>query len=136
SKGAQSPSSGTDAKTPSADQKAGTTAKPPAETKTGDTKPDAANAKSGSAAADAAPPPGKRTEINSAFKQEKVTEVTNVNFNVSVGTTIPAGVSFNPVPSRIISIYPQWRGYEFVFVRGKYIIVRPQTREIVYIIEG
>ena len=43
---------------------------------------------------------------------------------------------FSPVPERVVTIYPEWRGYEFILVKGRYIIVRPQTHEIVYIIEG
>ena len=50
--------------------------------------------------------------------------------------TVPASVRYHPLPSRIVEIYPEWRGYEFILVRGKYIILRPQTHEIVYIIEG
>ena len=50
--------------------------------------------------------------------------------------TIPASVRFHPLPPRIVEIYPEWRGYDVIYVRGQYIIVRPQTREIVYIIEG
>ena len=34
------------------------------------------------------------------------------------------------------TIYPEWRGYEVILVHGRYVIVRPQTHEIVYIIEG
>jgi hypothetical protein len=86
--------------------------------------------------ATAAPPAEKRTQIVSAIKSEKIEETTNVNFNISVGTAIPAGVRFHPLPERIVEIYPEWRGYEVIFVHGEYIIVRPQTREIVYIIEG
>lgn len=86
--------------------------------------------------ATAAPPPEKRTQIVSAIKSEKVEEVSNVNFNISVGATIPATVRFHRLPSRIVEIYPEWRGYEFILVHGRYIIVRPQTHEIVYIIEG
>jgi hypothetical protein len=86
--------------------------------------------------ATAAPPAEKRTQIVSAIKSEKVEEVTNVNFNISVGATIPATVRFHRLPSRIVEIYPEWRGYEFILVHGRYIIVRPQTHEIVYIIEG
>jgi hypothetical protein len=86
--------------------------------------------------ATAAPPAEKRTQIVSTIRQQKVEEVTNVNFNVAVGTTIPASVRFHPLPPRIVEIYPEWRGYEFILVHGKYIIVRPQTREIVYIIES
>lgn len=87
-------------------------------------------------AATAAPPPEKRTEISTAIKSTKIEETTNVNFNISVGATIPSSVRFHPLPPRIVEIYPEWRGYDVIYVHGRYIIVRPQTREIVYIIEG
>jgi Protein of unknown function (DUF1236) len=97
-----------------------------------------AGATTGNAAtsATAAPPAEKRTQIVSAIKSQKVEEVTNVNFNISVGAVVPASVRFHPLPPRIVEIYPEWRGYEFILVHGRYIIVRPQTHEIVYIIEG
>src|SRR6202022_4480501 len=108
-------------------------------TPTAETKPSASDSKTtGNAAtsATAAPPAEKRTQITSAIKQEKVEEVTNVNFNISIGTVVPAGVRYHPLPSRIVEIYPEWRGYDFILVRGKYIILRPHTHEIVYIVEG
>jgi hypothetical protein len=108
-------------------------------TPTAESKPSSSDSKTiGNAAtsATAAPPAEKRTQITSAIKQEKVEEVTNVNFNVSVGTAVPAGVRYHPLPSRIVEIYPEWRGYDFILVRGRYIILRPHTHEIVYIIEG
>ncbi|CEG08788.1 hypothetical protein BN961_02207 [Afipia felis] len=85
-------------------------------------------------AAKAAPPAAKRTQITTAIKQEKVTAVTNVNFNVSVGARVPASVHFYPVPASVIAIYPEWRGYEFILVGGRYVIVAPETHEIVYIL--
>ena len=88
------------------------------------------------ASATAAPPAEKQSQISSAIKQEKVEEVTNVNFNISIGTAVPSSVRYHPLPPRIVEIYPEWRGYDFILVRGKYIILRPHTREIVYIIEG
>jgi hypothetical protein len=109
----------------SADNKAGSTAT--------DSKTTTGNA---ATSATAAPPAEKRTQIASAFKSERIQETTNVNFNVSVGATIPSGVRFHPIPPRIVEIYPEWRGYEVIYVRGQYVIVRPQTHEIVYIIEG
>ena len=84
----------------------------------------------------AAPPAEKRTQIVSAIKSEKIEETTNVNFNISVGAMVPGTVRFHPLPPRIVEIYPEWRGYDVIFVHGQYIIVRPQTHEIVYIIEG
>ena len=108
---------------------------------TADSKPGSAGTESkttGNAAtsATAAPPAEKQSQIASAIKSEKVEEVTNVNFNISVGATVPASVRYHPLPSRIVEIYPEWRGYDFILVRGRYIILRPQTHEIVYIIEG
>jgi hypothetical protein len=91
---------------------------------------------SSSSGAAAAPPPEKRTEIVSSIKQVKVEETTNVNFNISVGVRVPTTVRYHPLPPRIIELYPQWRGYQFILVRGRYIIIAPETHEIVYIIEG
>jgi hypothetical protein len=118
-----------DTKTPAStsDKKAGTT--PSADTKAG-TSADSKGA------AGAAPPPEKQSQITTAIKSEKVEEVTNVNFNISVGTVVPSTVRYYPLPTRIIEIYPEWRGYDFIRVRGRYIILRPTTHEIVYIIEG
>jgi hypothetical protein len=110
--------------------------------KTGTTTTESRDGKSqtttGNAAtsATAAPPAEKRTQIVSAIRSEKIQETTNVNFNVSVGAVVPSGVRFHPLPPRIVEIYPEWRGYEVILVKGRYVIVRPQTHEIVYIIEG
>jgi Protein of unknown function (DUF1236) len=107
-----------------------------AQTKSGtDTKSQTTTGNAATSAT-AAPPPEKRTQIVSAIKSEKIEETTNVNFNISVGAMVPATVRFHPLPARIVEIYPEWRGYDVIFVHGQYIIVRPQTHEIVYIIEG
>ena len=68
--------------------------------------------------------------------ETSIKETTNVNFNISVGTRVPSSVTFYPLPPRIVEIYPEWRGYQVILVSGRYVIVRPQTHEIVYIIEG
>jgi Protein of unknown function (DUF1236) len=108
-------------------------------TPTAETRPSAPDSKTtGNAAtsATASPPTEKRAQITSAIKQERIEEVTNVNFNISIGTAVPAGVRYHPMPSRIVEIYPEWQGYDFILVHGNYIILRPHTHEIVYIIEG
>jgi hypothetical protein len=115
------------------DGKSGTSA----ETK-GTTSTDSKSQTTGNAAtsATAAPPAEKRTQIVSAIRSEKIQETTNVNFNISVGSVVPSSVRFHPLPPRIVEIYPEWRGYQVILVNGRYVIVRPQTHEIVYIIEG
>jgi hypothetical protein len=129
---AESKSNASDSSTP-------TTTSKDVKNPTAETKPSTSDSKTtGKAAtsAPAAPPAEKQTQIVSAIKQEKVEEATNVNFNISIGTAVPSSVRYYPLPARIVEIYPEWRGYDFIRVRGKYIIIRPQTHEIVYIIEG
>ena len=121
------------------DKPAATSTQPKsATTPAADTKPSTTTgaAASGGTAAAGAPPAEKRGQIATAIKQEKIPAATNVNFNISVGTRVPSTVTFYPVPTRIIEIYPEWRGYQVILINGRYIIVRPQTYEIVYIIEG
>ena len=121
-----------------AQTKGGAETKGAAETKGGAEQKGTAETKSQTTtgAATAGPPAEKRTEITSAIKSEKIEEATNVNVNLSVGTTVPSTVRFHPLPPRIVEIYPEWRGYQVILVKGKYVIVKPETHEIVYIIEG
>lgn len=128
-----------DGKSKTSDSSTPTTTSKDVKNPTAETKPSTSDSKTtGTAAtsAPAAPPAEKQTQIVSAIKQEKVEEATNVNFNISIGTAVPSSVRYYPLPARIVEIYPEWRGYDFIRVRGKYIIIRPQTHEIVYIIEG
>ena len=117
-----------------AETKPSTPGSPTAETKP--TTPSGQTTGNAATTATAAPPAEKRTQISTAIRQEKVEEVTNVNFNISVGTAVPAGVRYHPMPSRIVEIYPEWRGYDFILVGGRYIVLRQHTHEIVSIIEG
>jgi Protein of unknown function (DUF1236) len=135
SKASESTTSPGNSKSGTADSKSGS-GPTTADTKSGNDAKSAATTGNAATSATAAPPAEKQTQIASAIKQEKVQEVTNVNFNISVGATVPASVHYYPLPSRIVEIYPQWRGYDFILVRGKYVILRPRTHEIVYIIEG
>ena len=129
---------GRDSKTAHSQQKARRTARPgDTQTKDGPTDSKAQTTGNAATSATAAPPAEKRTQIVSAIRSEKIQETTNVNFNISVGAARAgqrvASTRFRP---RIVEIYPEWRGYEVILVHGRYIIVRPQTHEIVYIIEG
>jgi hypothetical protein len=36
----------------------------------------------------------------------------------------------------IVSIYPDWRGYEFILVRDQIIVVDPRTFEIVAVLDA
>lgn len=78
----------------------------------------------------------QRTKITSVIKEEHVAPVTNVNFSISVGTRVPREVSFHPLPAEIVTVYPDWRGYEFFLVRDQIVVVNPRTLEIVAVLEA
>jgi hypothetical protein len=59
---------------------------------------------------------------------------TEVNFNISVGTTVPRTVRLVPVPATIVEIHPAWRGYLYFVVEEEIIIVEPGTLRIVAVI--
>ena len=77
----------------------------------------------------------QRTKISSVIREQRVQPVNNVNFSISVGTRVPRNVSFHPLPREVVTIYPQWRGYEFFLVNNQIIVVNPRTLEIVDVID-
>jgi hypothetical protein len=62
-----------------------------------------------------------------------VPRATNVNFNVSVGTTVPTSVRVVAVPSTLIEIYPEWRGHMYFVVNDEIIIVDSHHRIVAVI---
>ena len=84
--------------------------------------------------ATAAPPAEKRTEISTAIRSEKITEVNNVNFNISVGTVVPTTVRVVEVPAVLVEYYPDWRGYLY-FVYNDEIIIVDRNHRIVAVLE-
>ena len=77
----------------------------------------------------------QRTKITSVIREQRVQPETNVNFNISIGTRVPRSVHFHPLPAEIITVYPDWRGYEFFLVREEIVVVNPRTFEIVAVLE-
>jgi hypothetical protein len=78
----------------------------------------------------------QRTKITTVIRGQHIAPVTNVNFSISVGTRVPRDVRFNPLPEEVVTIYPEWRGYEFILVNDQIVVVDPRTFEIVAVIEA
>ena len=78
----------------------------------------------------------QRTKITTVIKSQNVRPATNVNFSISVGTRVPRNVGFHPLPVEIVTIYPEWRGYEFFLVGNQIVVVNPRTLEIVDVIDA
>jgi hypothetical protein len=78
----------------------------------------------------------QRTKITTVIKQQHIAPVTNVNFSISVGTRVPRDVTFHPLPAEIVTVYPDWRGYEFILVRDQIVVIDPSSLEIVAVIDA
>lgn len=78
----------------------------------------------------------QRNKIKTNIRQTNVKRERNVNFNISVGTAIPRTVTLHALPPTVIEVYPQWRGYRFVWVEDEIIIIEPDTYRIVAVIDA
>ena len=55
-----------------------------------------------------------------------------VNFNVRVGERVPENIEIRPLPEEVISLVPEYRGYDyFVDSDDEIVFVSPETHEIV-----
>jgi hypothetical protein len=61
--------------------------------------------------------------------------VTNVNFDIRIGTVVPRTVRVAPVPVTLVEIEPRWRGYMYFVYSDEIIIVEPRTLKIVAVLE-
>jgi hypothetical protein len=78
----------------------------------------------------------KRTKVQSAFRDvgSNVKHRTDVNIDISVGRRLPRDWDFVPVPSAVIAIVPEYRDYYFAYVEDEYVIVEPDTYEVVAVL--
>jgi microcystin-dependent protein len=119
------------------DSKAGDSKSGDAKSKADQRAGDKQNATTGQGAAGAAKLSSEqRTKITTSIKKTNVRPVTNVNFNISVGTVVPRSVTLHALPPTIVEVYPAWRGYRFVLVADEIIIIEPSTYRIVAVIDA
>lgn len=79
----------------------------------------------------------QRTRITTVLRNERVAPADHVNFSVAVGSRVPReGVTLHPLPAEIATIYPEWRGYEFIRIRDQIVVIDPATDEIVAVLEA
>jgi hypothetical protein len=76
----------------------------------------------------------QRSQIKTVIGREHGPRLNNVNFAVSVGTHVPHNVHVEVLPSDIVRIVPQYRGYRYFLYEEEIVIIDPRTFEIVAVI--
>ena len=69
-------------------------------------------------------------------KSAKSNRVTNVNFDIRVGASVPRSASLHVLPPDVVEIVPEYRGYRYVYVRDEIVIIHPTNYVVVAVIGG
>ena len=77
----------------------------------------------------------QRTKITTVIREQRVAPLNNVNFTISIGARVPRDVTFHRLPTEVVTIYPQWRGYDYVLVRDQILVIDPRSHEIVAVLD-
>jgi Protein of unknown function (DUF1236) len=77
----------------------------------------------------------QRTKIKDVIVRDRnVARVDNVNFSVSVGARVPRDIHVAVLPPEVVTIVPEYRGFDYVVVGDQLLIIDPNTMEIVVIL--
>jgi hypothetical protein len=77
----------------------------------------------------------QRTKIKDVIVGDRnVARVNSANFSVSVGARVPRDVHIAVLPPEVVTIVPEYRGFEYVMVGDQLLIIDPSTLEIVAIL--
>ena len=58
----------------------------------------------------------------------------DIDVTINIGTPLPERARPRPLPTTIIEIAPEYRGYDYVIVRDEIVIVEPSSRKVVEVI--
>jgi hypothetical protein len=77
----------------------------------------------------------QRTQIKDVIvKDRNVARVDRVNFSISVGVAVPRTVHVAVLPPEVVTIVPEYSGFDYIIVGDQLLIIDPNTMEIVYIL--
>ena len=77
----------------------------------------------------------QRTKITTIFHEHKVAPA-HLNISIRVGERVPSSVHLYPVPTEIVEVYPEWRGFYYIYVGDQILVISPRTHEIVAVLEA
>jgi len=77
----------------------------------------------------------QRTRITTVIRNQHAAPLNSVNFTIAVGTRVPNDVTFHRLPTEIVTIYPEWRGYEYILVGDQILVIDPRSKEIVAVLD-
>ncbi len=79
--------------------------------------------------------PEQKSRVRSAFVSHRVAPARDIGVAVNVGVVVPRSIRVYPVPEDIVTIVPDYSGYEYFMIDDAHVaIVDPETLAVVDII--
>lgn len=69
--------------------------------------------------------------VRNILQRRNVRTFSRSDFFVGIGARLPYHVRLYPLPTAIVSIFPQYDGYDYVIVDDEIVIVAPESRQVV-----
>ena len=99
----------------------------------GQAQPNGTSGRAGSASVELSQ--DQRTKIKDVIVGDRnVARVDHADFNIRVGVAVPRTVHVAVLPPEVVTIVPEYRGFEYVVVGEQLLIIDPNTLEIVDIL--
>ena len=76
----------------------------------------------------------QQARLRDVVTRKDVARADHVDFDLKVGEHVPENAGYRPLPNEIISIVPQFQGFDYVVADNEILIIDPRTREIVTIL--
>jgi hypothetical protein len=82
------------------------------------------------------PSRGQGAQIREDMINNKSARVGRVGFALNVGTVVPRNMHFATLPPRVVKLMPRYRGFKYIVVKDKIVVVDPRTYRIVAVIRA
>ena len=80
--------------------------------------------------------PAQRQTIYQSISSTQKNHAAPTGFRVSIGGTVPPGISLTPLPDTLTTLMPQVGAFEVAMIEKQVVLVDPQTRQIAAVIKG
>lgn len=78
----------------------------------------------------------QRTRVFDTLRRDREFDQarTDINVRINIGERLPERVRPRPLPADIVTIVPEYRGYDYTVVHDEVVILDPRSREVVDVI--
>jgi hypothetical protein len=77
----------------------------------------------------------RQTVYQSISNQQSKKDTAPLGFRPAVGAHVPDSIKLEPLPKTLVELMPQLKDYEYAFVANQVLIVEPQSKTVVEVID-